>query len=56
MNVEQEMTDHIGNKWGYKWLKKNLENVRGKPLIDSQEKTAVVQTAHKRRKVMQSGT
>ena len=24
MNVEQEMTDHIGNKWGYKWLEKKF--------------------------------
>ena len=37
MNVEQEMTDHIGNRCGHKWLeKKNLEGMRGKPSISSQ--------------------
>ena len=36
MNMEREMTDHIGNKWGHKWLEKNLEDIRGKPSTDSQ--------------------
>jgi len=35
---------------------KNLEDIRGKSSIDSQEKTAVLGTVHKRRKVLQSET
>jgi hypothetical protein len=54
--------------WNKKWLiisvingatnglEKNLGDIRGNPSIDPQEKTAVLRTADKRRKVLQSGT
>ena len=50
------MTDHISNKSGQKWLERNLEVIRGRPSIDSRGETALLRTAHKRRKVLQSGT
>ena len=39
-----------------RWLRKNLEAVRGKHSIDSQQKTAILGTSHIIRKVLQCET
>ena len=56
-NVEPEMYDCTSNNWSH-WnskrsLRKNLEAVAGKLLIDSLQKTAILGTSHVIRKVLQ---
>jgi hypothetical protein len=57
MNVELEMYDYTNSNWS-NWnsnenLKKNLEPVTGKYLIDSLQKTAIIGTSHIIRRVLQ---
>ena len=56
-NVEPEMYDCTSNNWSHwnsnKKLKKNLENIPGKHLIDSLQKTAILGISHIIRKVLQ---
>jgi hypothetical protein len=59
-NVQYEIYEYTGTNWSHwntdKGLKKNLETIPGKYAIDSFQKTAILETSHIIRKVLEPET